>query len=93
MNSGDFQLFRRIWFIGFAGHRKVDDPAALKAVIRNELDGFCASLNGEVVGLASAAAGADLLFLDACEEAGILPEVTVQLEVMAAGSSATLSAS
>ena len=31
--------------------------------------------------------------LDACEEAGILPEVTVQLEVMAAGSSATLSAS
>ena len=31
--------------------------------------------------------------LDACEEAGILPEVTVQLEVMATGSSATLLAS
>ena len=31
--------------------------------------------------------------LDACEEAGILPEVAVQLEVMAAGSSATLPAS
>ncbi len=71
MNSGDFQLFRRIWFIGFAGHRRVDDAAALKAVIRNELDGFCASLNGEVVGLGSAAAGADLLFLEACEEAGL----------------------
>ncbi len=31
--------------------------------------------------------------LDACEEAGILPEVTVQLEVVAIGSSAMLSAS
>jgi len=31
--------------------------------------------------------------LDACEEAGILPVVTVQLEVMATGSSTTLPAS
>lgn len=71
MNSEDFQLFRRIWFVGFAGHRKVDDPAALKAVIRRELDDFSAGLNGQVVGLSSAAAGADLLFLEACAEAGL----------------------
>jgi DNA topoisomerase-6 subunit B len=31
--------------------------------------------------------------LDACEEAGIFPEVTVQLEVVATGSSATPPAS
>lgn len=71
MSSEDFQLFRRIWFIGFAGHRKVDRPAELKAILRRELENFTASLNGEVVGLSSAAAGADLLFLEACAEAGL----------------------
>ncbi|GAA5122645.1 hypothetical protein JIN84_10335 [Luteolibacter yonseiensis] len=71
MKASDPTLFRRAWFIGFAGHRQVDDAATLKAVIRKELDDFSASLNGDVVGLASAAAGADLLFLEACEEAGL----------------------
>lgn len=71
MKANDSSLFRRAWFIGFAGHRQVDDAAALKAVIRKELDDFSANLNGDVVGLASAAAGADLLFLEACEEAGL----------------------
>lgn len=69
--EGEPSLFRRVWYVGFAGHRAVTDPAALKAVIRRELDGFSASLNGEVVGLASAAAGADLLFLEACGDAGL----------------------
>lgn len=69
--EGNPPLFRRVWFIGFAGHRAVADPAALKAAIRRELDDFRATLNGEVVGLASAAAGADILFLEACEEAGL----------------------
>ena len=53
-------LFRRIWLVGFAGHRQVADPAQLKGVMRRELEDFAASLNGEVMGIASAAAGADL---------------------------------
>jgi len=63
--------FRRIWLVGFAGHRRVPDPAALKAVIRQELQGFDADLDGEVMGISSAAAGADLLFLEACAELGM----------------------
>jgi hypothetical protein len=71
MNSEACHAFRRIWLVGFAGHRKVADPAALKLVIRKELEDFDADLDGEVMGIASAAAGADLLFLEACVELGI----------------------
>lgn len=71
MRSEDFHLFRRIWLVGFAGHRQVEDPAKLKSVIRRELEDFAACLNGEVIGISSAAAGADLLFLEACAEAGM----------------------
>ena len=71
MNSETTPIFHRLWLIGFAGHRTVPDPAQAKAVIRKELHDFAASLDGEVVGVASAAAGADLLFLEACAEAGM----------------------
>lgn len=71
MNSDGIRLFRRMWFIGFAGHRRITEPATLKAVILRELETFAADLNGEVVGLSSAAAGADLVFLEACAEAGL----------------------
>lgn len=62
---------QRLWFIGFAGHRAVPDPVAAKAAIRRELDLIITTVKGEPVGIASAAAGADLLFLDACQEAGL----------------------
>jgi hypothetical protein len=63
--------FHRMWLVGFAGHRRLADGAAAKAVIRRELDAMAAGLDGELVGVASAAAGADLLFLEACGEAGL----------------------
>jgi len=63
-------LFQRIWLVGFSGHRRVAQPEKVKAVIRQELESMAASLNGELVGLSSAAAGGDLLFLEACAEAG-----------------------
>ena len=59
-----------MWLVGFAGHRKVGDPARAKAVIRRELEALAATVNGEVIGVSSAAAGADLLFLEACAECG-----------------------
>lgn len=71
MTSERTNLFHRMWMVGFAGHRRVEDPAMSKAVIRRELDAMAASLNGELIGVSSAAAGADLLFLEACAEAGL----------------------
>ncbi|MGC4015761.1 MAG: hypothetical protein QM755_14735 [Luteolibacter sp.] len=62
---------RRLWFVGFAGHRAVPDPAAAKAAIIRELEVIRGTIDGELVGIASAAAGADLLFLEACGEARI----------------------
>lgn len=62
---------RRIWFVSFAGHRAVADPAAAKAAISRELQTLQGTITGELVGIASAAAGADLLFLDACAESGL----------------------
>lgn len=64
-------MFRRLWFVGFAGHRAVPDPAAAKSAIARELETIRASVRGELVGISSAAAGADLLFLDACAQAGV----------------------
>ncbi|MEO5915173.1 MAG: hypothetical protein ABIS50_13135 [Luteolibacter sp.] len=65
------QVLQRVWFVGFAGHRGVPDRAAAKAVISRELKTICGTVSGELVGISSAAAGADLLFLDACREAGL----------------------
>jgi len=64
-------IIRRLWFVGFAGHRAVPDPAAARLAIAAGLESIRASVSGELVGIASAAAGADLLFLDACQEAGL----------------------
>jgi hypothetical protein len=63
------QVLQRIWFVGFAGHRAVPDPAGAKVAISAALKVIQASIQGELVGIASAAAGADLLFLDACHAA------------------------
>ena len=63
--------FRRVWIVGFAGHRAVADPAALKASIVAVLREFQAGVEGELSGRSSAAAGADLLFLEACRELGL----------------------
>jgi hypothetical protein len=60
--------FQRMWLVGFAGHRRVVNPVIAKASIHRELEGMIASLKGEVVGVSSAAAGADLLFLEVCAE-------------------------
>lgn len=65
------EFLRRIWFVGFAGHRGVVNPSAIKAAISRELQVIVATVDGELVGVSSAAAGADLLFLDACREAGL----------------------
>lgn len=70
MSDGSVRL-QRLWFVGFAGHRAVPDPVTAKAAIRRELELIATTVHGELVGIASAAAGGDLLFLDACEEAGI----------------------
>ncbi len=57
--------------IGFAGHRQLNDSAAIKAALLAVLREWRDNLKGTCVGRASAAAGADLLFLDACRELGI----------------------
>ena len=57
--------------MGFAGHRSVPDRAAAKVAISRELETIRGTVSGELVGISSAAAGADLLFLDACRDAGL----------------------
>jgi len=65
------ETIQRLWFVGFAGHRTVPDPAAAKAAIIRELETIRGTVVGELVGIASAAAGADLLFLEACAAIGM----------------------
>ncbi len=54
--------------LGFAGHRKVPDPEALRIAIRGELLKMKELLGEGMTGISSAAAGADLLFLRSCIE-------------------------
>jgi hypothetical protein len=68
---------RRVWVIGFAGHRAIADSAATKAAILAGLCGFCENADGVVVGRASAAAGADLIFLECCRDLGLAYSVVL----------------
>jgi hypothetical protein len=61
----------RVRVIGFAGHRAISDASATKAAIRASLREFCENADGMVIGRASAAAGADLLFLECCRDLGL----------------------
>lgn len=63
--------FPRVWIIGFAGHRRLPAPDSAKAAIVDALKEFRDGIDGIVVGRTSAAAGADLLFLEACRELGV----------------------
>lgn len=65
------ESFDRLWFVGFAGHRAVPDRQGAKSAISRELEILRDTVSGELVGISSAAAGADLLFLEACREAGL----------------------
>lgn len=54
--------------LGFAGHRNVLDPEALREVIRGEVIAMRDLLGKRMIAVSSAAAGADLLFLKTCVE-------------------------
>lgn len=57
--------------MGFAGHRKVVDPEAVKLAVLATLQELRDGVDGMLAGRASAAAGADLLFLEACRDLGL----------------------
>jgi hypothetical protein len=54
--------------IGFTGHRKLPDEARCRQAIRRVLLEWRAKTPGVIYGVASAAAGADLLFAETCLE-------------------------
>ncbi len=54
--------------IGFTGHRNLSDEAKCREAIRKVLLEWKAKVPGVVYGLASAAAGGDLLFAETCVE-------------------------
>lgn len=63
--------FERVHVIGFAGHRNLPDRAAVKAAMLLALREWKESTTGTCIGRTNAAAGADLVFLEACRELGI----------------------
>src|SRR5688572_24814645 len=77
MLDGDDATFSRVWITGFAGHRRVADPVAVKAAIVTALREFRDGVEGVLTGRSSAAAGADLLFLEACRELGLAYSVVL----------------
>ncbi len=52
--------------LGFAGHRNVPDKAALALAVRRELLHIRETYGPKLIGISSAAAGADLIFLKTC---------------------------
>ncbi len=73
--------FPRLWIVGFAGHRRIPDFVAAKSAILSALREFRDGMEGEVVGRASAAAGADLLFLEVCRELGLSYSIVLPFPV------------
>jgi hypothetical protein len=76
-HSSTLNELRRLWILGFAGHRTLADPTAIEQSIRLAIEDFRKQVEGEVIGRASAAAGADLLFLQACRDAGVAYSVVL----------------
>ncbi len=68
---------RRLWILGFAGHRTLANPVAIAQALRRSIEEFQRQVDGEVIGRAGAAAGADLLFLQACRDAGLAYSVVL----------------
>ncbi len=68
---------RRLWILGFAGHRTLGDPGKVAASIRHSVAHFRKQVGGDVIGRVSAAAGADLLFLEACRDEGLAYSVVL----------------
>lgn len=75
--SSNTGALSRVWILGFAGHRNLADPAAIAVAIRSAVETFRSQVDGTVAGRASAAEGADLLFLEACRAAGIAYSVVL----------------
>lgn len=70
-SASSSQVLQRLWILGFAGHRRLVDPVATAQSIRMAVGNFKSQVDGEVIGRSSAASGADLLFLEACRDAGM----------------------
>lgn len=59
----------RPWlFVGFTGHRKIDDPALITRVVREALQRLAARTHAPLAGVSSVAAGADTIFAEAVTE-------------------------
>lgn len=71
MMSREPQEVRKVWLLGFAGHRSLADPSGAKSALLAEIRRLNAELSGELIGISSAAAGSDLLFLETCHELGL----------------------
>jgi hypothetical protein len=50
--------------VGFSGHRYLDNPDAIREAIRTVLKELLLTCSGQLLGVASASAGGDLLFLE-----------------------------
>ncbi len=62
------ELDKQPKLLGFAGHRDVPDKAALAQAMRRELLHIREIYGPKLIGISSAAAGADLIFLKTCVE-------------------------
>ena len=68
--------------VGFSGHRQLADSAGVAAAIRTALESLRSEAPGEWIALASAAAGADLLFVRAALDLGMGWEASLPLPLV-----------
>jgi hypothetical protein len=65
--------------IGFTGHRNLEDEAASRSAILQILQNWKSKTQGIVYGVASVAAGGDLLFTETCLELGLAVRILLPL--------------
>jgi len=62
----------RPWlFVGFSGHRKLDDPALIARAVREALQKLAGRTQAPLAAVSSCAAGADTIFAEAVAEADL----------------------
>lgn len=55
------------WIIGLTGHRRLNNPDAVGALVRQQIEALRSEVRGEIFGCSSVAIGADTLFAEICQ--------------------------
>ena len=79
MTKNSTQQIPSFWFLGFSGHRNLENQEEITARISEELHTLEGMIPGRLAAISSCADGADKAFLSACQKRGVPCQIYLPL--------------